>query len=91
MSYHIDYPAAGKQHIKYIGTIRLPMLILLSLCMFFILVKNCWADGANYLQRTLFMGERLFAVTCLNDTINEWDSCFNALEAFNEFLRQLVS
>lgn len=91
MSYHIDYPSEGKKYIKFIGSIRLPILFLLFLCIFFILVKNCWTDGGDYLQKKFFMVDRLLAVTCLNDTINKWDSCSNALEAFVACLSQLVS
>ena len=91
MSYHIDYLAARRKHINFIGIIRLPILTLLSIYLFFILVKCCWMDGAEYLQTKLFMHGGLFSFSCLNDLTQDFEVCSDALEAFIACMRQLTS
>ena len=90
MSYHIDYLTAKRKHIKYIGTIRLPIMTLLSLCLFLILVKCCWTEGAVYLQTKLFMHGELFSFRRLNNLAQNFSDCSNTLEAFIECMGQLA-
>ena len=91
MSYHIDYLAATRKHIKYIGTIRLPILTLLSLCLFFILVNCCWMEGLTYLQTKLFIDGGLISFRCLNDLEQDVRGCSDALEAIIECMGQLTA
>ena len=88
MSYHIEYLAEKRKYIKFIGSIRLPILTLLSVYLFFILVKYCWIDGAAYLQTKLFLHGR-FQV--LNELEKDVRGCSDALEAIIECMRQLTS
>ena len=91
MSYHIDYLAVKRKHIKYIGTIRLPILTLLSLCLFFILVKCCWMDGAAYLQTKFYIHGGLFSFSYSNDLANNFRDCSDTLEAFIAYMGQFTS
>lgn len=91
MSYYIDYLAARRKHIKFVGTIRLPILTIFFLCLFLILVKCSWTEGSVYLQTKLFMHDGLFTFRCLNDLAQDFGDCSDALEAFMECMGQLVS
>ena len=91
MSYHIEYLAEKRKYIKFIGSIRLPILTLLSLCLFFILVKLCWIDGAAYLQTKLFLRGGLFNFQGLNDLEKDVRGYSDALKVIIECMWQLTS
>lgn len=71
MGFRIVYPTVQKQYGKKYGRVRLPVCIFFFFALFVFLVETMWPEGAVFLERFLPLGEKVSAVSALNNLAEE--------------------
>lgn len=90
MGFRIVYQSVQKKTGGTYTWIRLPVLILICLVLFFVIVEAVWDNGAAVLNRVLMLPNSILPVSALNCFAEDLREGSSLVSSFAHFCREML-